>query len=382
MNTTLINGIINGMSDWVRVLDLDDNIIFINKAMADDLDCFPVGVKCFKAIGKSFPCENCTSRKAVHQGQSFEKEEVIADRVFSVMSSPVKNENGEVTAVVEVLRDITDLKMLQQKVIDQNKKLQADLNLARKLQCSLLPKNLHNDNIRFSFVYTPCEALGGDFLDIFRIDSENIGVYIADVSGHGVSASMLTIFLRSSINKKTTSPAQALKELYENFNEDNFDQSQYISIFYAVINVKEKIIKYSNAGLNVPPILFGKGHFELLRLPGIPISNWVESPEYKETSLSLESGYKLFFYTDGIIEIMNSDKEMFGEERLLEHLLADNSTPSQPYSEITAISQTFARNTAPSQVLNEITEAACSFAGIFDIAEIPDDITMALLEIV
>lgn len=361
MNTNLINGIINGMSDWVRVLDLDDNIIFINKAMADALDCYPVGVKCYKAIGKSLPCENCTSRKAVHQGQSFEKEEIIEGRTFSVMSSPIRNENGEVTAVVEVLRDITDLKQLQQKVMDQNKKLQADLNLARKLQCSLLPKNLHNDKIKFSFLYTPCEALGGDFLDMFRIDSENIGLYIADVSGHGVSASMLTIFLRSSLNKKTTSPADALKELYEHFNSDSFDQSQYISLFYAVINVNEKTMKYSNAGLNVPPILFGRDHFELLRIPGMPISNWVDNPDYKETTVELQSGNKLFFYTDGVIEIMNSDKEMFGEERLLEHLLAD--TPE------------------PSQALNGIVNAACSFAGISDITEIPDDITMALLEI-
>ena len=82
---------------------------------------------------------------------------------------------GEIIAVVEVLRDITQIKLLQQKVIDQNKKLQADLNMARKLQCSFLPRQLPDDKIKFSYIYTPCETLGGDFLDIFKINDDHIG---------------------------------------------------------------------------------------------------------------------------------------------------------------------------------------------------------------
>lgn len=362
MDINFINGIINGMSDWVRVLDRDDNIIFINRAMAEGLNCYPVGRKCFNAIGKSEPCENCISRKAAFEGKSFTKEEIIGDRIFSVMSSPVTNDSGEVIAVVEVLRDITQLKQLQKKVIEQNTKLQANLDMARKLQCSLLPRHLPNDKVKFSFIYTPCETLGGDFLDIYRIDDDNIGLYIADVSGHGVSASMLTIFLRSSMNKKTTSPSQALKELFAQFNADNFDHDLYISMFYAVININRKTMTYSNAGLNVPPILFGRNVFRILRMPGIPISSWVDTPDYNETSISLESGNRLFFCTDGIIEIMNSSKEMFGEERLLQLLTADTSEPVQ--------------------ILNDIVDNVCSFAGMSDTTEIPDDITMALLEVV
>lgn len=362
MNINFINGIINGMSDWVRVLDREDNIIFINKAMADGLDSYPIGQKCYEALGRKEPCGNCTSRKASFDGHSYTKEEIIADRTFSVMSSPVRNDVGEIIAVVEVLRDVTQFKQLQNKVVEQNRKLQADLNMARKLQCSLLPRQLPNDKVKFSFIYTPCETLGGDFLDIYSIDADNIGLYIADVSGHGVSASMLTIFLRSSMNKKATSPSHALNELFSRFNADNFDHDLYISLFYAVINTSKKTITYSNAGLNVPPILFGKDRFELLRIPGIPISNWVEDPDYKETSVNLESGNKLFFYTDGIIEMMNSRKEMFGEERLLELLLNDSSEPAQ--------------------ILDSMVGSACSFAGLADVTEIADDITMALLEII
>jgi len=356
-----IENIIDGMYDWVRVLDKDDNIIYINKAMAEGLNDFPIGRKCYEAVGRTDPCENCISRKAVFDGKPHEKEELIGERLFSVMSSPVKKENGEIIAVVEVLRDITQLKQMQRKIIKQNIKLQNDLSLARKLQCSLLPKQLPENKIKFSFLYKPCEALGGDFLDIFKIDDDNIGIYVADVSGHGVPASMLTIFLRSSINKKTLSPASALTELYREFNTNDFDPDLYITVFYAVINLKTRTITYSNAGHNVPPIVFNNSRFDLLRVAGIPISNWTEKPVYTDRSMPLESGDRIFFYTDGIIEIRNEKGEQFGEERLLNILLNGN--------------------TATEVILNSIVDSACEFAGIKNTVELPDDITTALLEI-
>lgn len=358
---SFIEDIINGMYDWVRVLDKEDNIVYINKAMAEGLKSYPIGKKCYEAIGRAEPCENCIARKAVFHGKPHEKEEVIDDRIYSVMSSPIKNKEGEIIYVVEVLRDITQLKLLQKKIIEQNKKLQDDLNMAKKLQCSLLPKDIPEDKISFSFIYKPCETLGGDFLDIFKIDDEHVGIYIADVSGHGVSASMLTIFLRSSINKETLSPARALKELYREFNEYNFGQNLYITVFYAIINLTNKKIVFSNAGHNVPIIVFNKDRFELLRVPGIPISDWLEDPDYQDKSTELREGDKIFFFTDGIVEVKNDKKEEFGEERLMDLLLNSNAEPAS--------------------TLNNIIESVCSFAGIKNTSEIPDDVTMALVKV-
>lgn len=356
-----VEEIINGMHDWVRVLDRNDTVIYMNQAMTEGLGGCTVGLECFKALGKDEPCKNCTSRQAVFKGYPFEKEETIGERVFSVISSPVKNEYGEITAVVEVLRDITQVKKLQKKLLEQNKKLQDDLDIAKKLQCSLLPKELPDDKLNFSFIYKPCEDLGGDYLDIFKIDDDHTGVYIADVSGHGVSASMLTIFLRSSINKRTLSPARALEALYRDFNRHGFGNNLYITVFYAILNLKEKKMVYSNAGHNVSPIVFNNDRFELLRLPGIPISDWMESPNYTERQISLEKGDRLFFYTDGIIEMRNQQNEQFGEERLLDLLLNSDLEPSG--------------------TLNRIVESTCRFTATEAVYEVPDDITMALLEV-
>jgi len=360
-NMRFVEEIINGMSDWVRVIDRDDNMIFVNKAMAEALDSDPIGKKCYQVLGRSAPCENCISRKAVFEGISQEKEEYIGNRVFSVMSSPVRDENGNIIAVVEVLRDITHMKELQQKIIEQNKKLSAELRIAKNLQCNLLPKKLPEDKIRFSFIYKPCEDLGGDFLDIYMIDDSHTAVYIADVSGHGVPASMLTVFLRSSINKKLLSPAQVLSELYRDFNNSGLDPFLYITVFLAIIDHHTNAMTYSNAGLNVSPIVFGKDRFELLWVPGIPISTWVDEPDYKEKTLQLNKNDRIFFYTDGIIELKNSRDEQFGEKRLLEVLLQE-----EPDLDI---------------LLDRILSHASEFAGTRDYSDICDDITIALVEI-
>ena len=78
--------IMDGMLDWVRVLDRDNNIIYANKAMREGLKDNPVGRKCYEILGKDDYCENCVSRKSVFDGSTHEKTEIINGRIFSVMS--------------------------------------------------------------------------------------------------------------------------------------------------------------------------------------------------------------------------------------------------------------------------------------------------------
>lgn len=358
---SFIKDIINGMYDWVRVIDKDNNILFLNSAMASGIGSHPIGSKCYSALGKSSPCENCVSRRAIFDGKSHEKEEIIGDRVYSVMSSPLMGKTGEIIAAVEVLRDITEMKKLQEKISSQNRKLQGDLAAAKTLQYNLLPWNYNNNRLAFSFKYYPCEALGGDFLDIFSIDEEHIGIYIADVSGHGVSASMLTVFLRSVIDKKSLSPSVTLEKLYRDFNSGNILNDLYITVFYAVIDLKNHTITFSNAGHNVIPILFNQDKLELLSSPGIPISDWLPSPQYQDKSLPFHIGDRLFLYTDGLVELKNEQNEQYGEDRLLSTLL---------------------NSKAPiCDTLEDIFSCLSRFTGNKRFKNSCDDITMALLEL-
>ncbi|HEX2946858.1 MAG TPA: SpoIIE family protein phosphatase [Clostridia bacterium] len=360
-NQAFIEDIVNGMFDWVRVVDIDNNLLFMNKAMSEGVGSNTECVKCYEVLGRSRPCSNCISRKAVFEGKSFEKEEKINDRYFSVMSSPLRNAEGKIIAAVEVLRETTQIKQLYKKMQEQNRKLKENLDMARKLQTSLLPGPPSDPRLDYSLIFMPCEALGGDFTDIFYIDGSHLGLYLADVSGHGVPASLLTIFLRSALNKKLLSPAKALEELYAEFNESKLDEELYISLFYAIIDLDEKTMLYSNAGLNVIPAVYGDNKFELLKMPGIPISNWMKTPDYKNGSIRLESGDKLFLYSDGILEMKNAENEQFGEDRLLDILLNSDLKPKQ--------------------LLLHLKREAFRFAGIKSSSELQDDITMALLRI-
>lgn len=349
------------MYDWVRVVDTQNNVIYMNKAMEQGLGGQATGQKCHELLGRNEPCENCISRKSVFEGKTQEKEETINGRTFSVMSSPLRNSEGKVIAAVEVLRETTHIKKLYQEMQEQNRKLKKDVEMARKLQSSLLPGPLDDPRLDFSLLYMPCESLGGDFIDIFYLDRTHLGMYIADVSGHGVQASLLTVFLRSTLSKKTLSPAKALEELYLEFNQSKLDRDLYIAMFYSIIDLDSKTMLYSNAGLNVAPIVYGQDRFELLRMPGIPISNWLKAPGYQDGSVHLAAGDKFFMYSDGILEIRNESNEQFGEDRLLDIL--------------------FRGKYHPRQLLLDIKKTAFAFAGYKSADDLQDDITMALLEI-
>lgn len=294
--------ILDGMDDWVRVVDRNNTIIYINRSMERDLGVTDIaGKKCYELMGCS-PCDNCIANKAVFEGKSFKKEEVFNNRIFSVMSSPIISDDGNIHYAVEVLRDITKEKEMERKIINQNLKLQHDLDMAKKLQMQLLPRDLKLPYLDFAYLYQPCDDLSGDMVNIFQIDRENIGIYIADVSGHGVSASMLTVFLISALNKKTLSPSRALFRLFKKYNSGDFDKDSYITIFYGIYNTRTHRFTYSNAGHNCIPLVISQNSVKKLYMPGVPISNWVEEPNYHDSTIHLGYGDRLFLYTDGVAD--------------------------------------------------------------------------------
>jgi sigma-B regulation protein RsbU (phosphoserine phosphatase) len=278
------------------------------------------------------------------------------------LSSPVKNSAGEIVAVVETMRDISESKAMQSKILEQNRKLKDDLDIARKLQSSMLPKEYSTNRFSFSYLYQPCENLGGDFIDIFQVDDDHTGIYIADVSGHGVAASMLTVFLRSSIHRRLLSPAEVLRDLFRKFNESGFDTETYITVFYAILDNKNNTLTYSNAGHGVAPLLISEESCRPLNVSGIPISNWINTPVYEDYSLKTLKGDRLFLFTDGLVEIRNNKNEAFGEKRLTEYMKTAGHTP-------------------PDLLFKKLFNNIMSFSGLKDSSMLKDDLTIAMLEV-
>lgn len=313
--------VLEGMADWVRVVDKEGTIIYANKTMKEALGHNVVGMKCYKSHGKKGPCSFCITERSINTGEIVQKEEKINGRYFSVKSSPVTNSDGMVFAAVEVFRDVTRERKLELELIEKNKKMSKDLGFAKRIQQRILPNKEVLDNIAIDYIYRPSEMLSGDMFDVFHIDEENIGIYISDVSGHGVAAAMMTMFIRQtmrSIKDDILNPSEALSELYLRFSTLNLDVDKYFTIFYGVFNKRTYEFKYSNAGHNCIPIKYNKTGMEMLEIKGYPMTLLFDKIMYDEKSIKLGRGDKVLFYTDGITEAKDKQGREFGIESVIE----------------------------------------------------------------
>mgnify|MGYP001263497207 CR=1 FL=1 len=349
--------VLESMADWVRVVDNNNNILYANKAMKDVLGEDLVGMKCYEAYGESEPCGFCISKRSIETNETIQKEEIIMDKYFSIKSSPILDENGNVIAAVEVFRDVTRERKLELELIEKNRKMSNDLLFAKRLQRRILPKGGIYGNLKIDHLYKPSEMLSGDMFDIFYIDGDNIGIYICDVVGHGITASMMTMFVRQTmraIKDDILSPSKALEQLHQRFITLNLGVDKYFTIFYAIYNIENRNLKYSNAGHNCIPIKYNSNEFSLLKTNGFPISLIFNEVEYNEDQINLNIGDKILLYTDGITEVKNIDGEEFGIERVIKIIEEDKEN-----------------------VLNRIVESVENFRW----GDQEDDFAMVLMEV-
>ncbi len=316
--------IVDGMIDWVRVVSKDNTVLYANKKMREELGEI-VGKKCYEVFCIEKNCDNCISRITIEDGSVLRKEATIGEKTYAVISSPMKDDSGEVMYSVEVFRDITKEKDLAKKISEKNKKMSDDIKFARNMQIRMLPPKGMYNGLSIDYLYESSELLSGDFFDVFKIDDENTGVYICDVVGHGVSASLLTVFVRQSIRtiaKGNMSLNKIMKELHKTFLSLNLDYDKYFSVFLGIYNKTTHEFDYVNAGHNSEPILLKKeGGFELLSSRGYPIANIFDNVKYDVKNMNLNVGDKLFLYTDGITEANNGENEQYGIDRLISAII-------------------------------------------------------------
>lgn len=315
--------VLEGMADWVRVIDKNGIIIYANKSMKQDLGEDIIGMKCYETHCRVKECNFCITQRSISTGEIVQKEEKINGNYYSVKSSPVKNINGEIVAAVEVFRNITRERKLELELISKNKKMNKDLQFAKRIQEKILPKKGVRESVSLDYIYKPSEVLSGDMFDMFNIDKDNIGIYISDVAGKGVAASMMTMFIRQTMRvmkDEFKSPAMAMTELHKRFLSLNLESNNYFTIFYGIYNRNTGMFKYVNAGHNCMPIKYNDHTMDLLENKGYPITSLFDKIVYEEKEIQLNTGDKILFYTDGITEARNSCGKEFGIQGLLDIL--------------------------------------------------------------
>ena len=205
----------------------------------------------------------------------------------------------------------------------QLESLKNDLTTARDIQQYILPRVFppfpeYTDKVDIYASMEAAKDIGGDFYDFFRIDDDHIALVIADVCGKGIPAALFMAVSRTIIRSKGMQGCSAETCMTESnhllaaYSIDNM----FVTVFYAIYNVKTGFISYSNAGHNPPLLLRQDGSFSELPVMENTIVGVIDNIEYQKDTLQLEQGDTLFMFTDGVTEATDAAYNEFGVERL------------------------------------------------------------------
>jgi phosphoserine phosphatase RsbU/P len=249
---------------------------------------------------------------------------------FDFVTKPVDFVDLEAT----IQKTIDELKILRQARQDHDHlvSIQRDLDIARDIQQSILPKVFPPFPGRKEFdLYasmTAAKSVGGDFYDFFLIDHDRLGVVIGDVSGKGVPAAIFMAVSRT-LMRATAIKGLPPKECMQYVNtllSDESTSSMFVTIFYGILNIGTGEFEYCNGGHN-PPYIISNGQAKQLELTNGMALGIIEEISYESKTITLKPSDVLFLYTDGVTEAMNKGEELYSDSRL-ERLLITLQTAS------------------------------------------------------
>jgi PAS domain S-box-containing protein len=217
------------------------------------------------------------------------------------------------TRISSLLKNYENQKIIRRR----NKDIERELEVARLLQERLLPSSMPVlSGYHGHAVYIPMDKVGGDFYDI---EDRNgfLNVIIADVSGHGLPGAFLATVTKIALDNITDrmNPGKVLSRLNDVILKYTV-QNNFVTAFFGSIDTATNIMRYSSAG-HPSPLIYRKKNDEFFDLNAKgTILGWLNDLQLAEKTVHLESGDRVIFYTDGILESKNSENELYGEERL------------------------------------------------------------------
>jgi len=205
----------------------------------------------------------------------------------------------------------------------EKERMEEELNIARDLQVSMLPATCPEiEGFKLAALSTQAREVGGDFFDFIEMGKDRIGLVIGDVTGKSVSGALVMSASRS-VFRMLSEEELPIGEIMMRANrriKQDVTSGMFVALLYAVLDAQDQYLGLCSAGQTQPVHLSAEtGEAILVETEGdtFPLGILGDA-EYKETRLQLAPGDKVVFYTDGIVEAMNDQEEMFGFDRLLE----------------------------------------------------------------
>lgn len=245
---------------------------------------------------------------------------------FDFVTKPIDFNDLEIT----INKTIEQADLLRRSLMehDQLVAIQHDLNIAREIQSSILPKDFPAFPNRKEFdIYATMNAakfIGGDFYDYFFINEDELGFIVGDVSGKGVPAAIFMAVSRTLLKANAMqglSPDQCLQYVNNLLCQESVD-SMFVTVFYGILNTRTGLLIYSNGGHNPPYVISKDGEVVMIEKTGDFVLGGIENLNYHSKILQIKPGDTIFVFSDGVSEAMDTNNNQYGEPRL-EQLLSE-----------------------------------------------------------
>lgn len=234
------------------------------------------------------------------------------------------------TAVGEIAQAFSDITVKfreSQKNLAEQERLQKEMQVAQEIQQALLPSDFPDlEGYELASHYEAAKEVGGDYYDFVEVDKDTLGIVVADVSGKGVPGSLVMTMIRTALRTEARGLRDAAEVLsrVNDFVMGDMKKGMFVTIFYVIIDSKRRRVNYASAGHN-PMILYraSSNRTYYLNPRGFPIGIQLHEKDLfrksiESDTIQLAEDDILVLYTDGITEAMNSRRELFGEERLMQ----------------------------------------------------------------